>query len=268
MESMFVCPLCRGALSREEKRLFCAKGHSFDLSKAGYANLLVGKGGGVHGDNKEMIRARKDFLEGGYYLPLRDALEEALRKACPESLLDVGCGECYYTEGMANVLGDCSIAGIDISKDALAYGAKRMKGSAETAVASAYDLPLSDGRVEALTLFFSPYAGEEFKRVLKKDGLFLMAIPGKRHLWELKSILYKEPYENKVADFALDGFVLEGEDYISTRRRVEGRALSDLFAMTPYFYRTPREGVARAKETEELEVGFEFHLLTYRKSGQ
>ena len=265
MESMFICPHCRGALYKEEKRLLCHRGHSFDLAKAGYANLLVGKGGGVHGDNKEMIRARKDFLDGGYYLPLRDALVEVLKREAPESLIDAGCGECFYTEGMASTLPSCRIAGVDISKDALAYGAKRMKARAETAVASVYDLPVAEEAFDALTLFFSPFAGEEFKRVLKKDGLFVMAIPGKRHLWELKSILYKEPYENKVAEFALDGFSLLEERQVAFERTLEGKSLKDLFAMTPYFYRTPREGVERARAKERLTVGFEFHLLTYRK---
>ena len=164
MESMFICPHCRGTLYKEEKRLLCHRGHSFDLSKAGYANLLVGKGGGVHGDNKEMIRARKDFLDGGYYLPLRDALVEVLKREVPESLLDAGCGECFYTEGMASALPSCRIAGVDISKDALAYGAKRMKARAETAVASVYDLPVAEEAFDALTLFFSPFAGEGAKK--------------------------------------------------------------------------------------------------------
>ena len=189
MESMFICPHCKGELILEEKRLFCKSGHSFDKAKAGYVNLLRSQSGGVHGDNKEMIRARKDFLDGGYYSPLWQALEEGLKKYAPASILDVGCGECYYTEGMANALPLAQIAGIDISKDALNYGAKRMKGRAQTAVASAYDLPLKSGRVEALTLFFSPYAEQEIQRVLQKNGLFLMAIPGKSHLWELKIIV-------------------------------------------------------------------------------
>ena len=64
-----------------------------------------------------------------------------------------------------------------------------MKGKAKLAVASIYDLPFEDGCFKALTLTFSPYSGEEYRRVLKENGLLYMVIPGSRHLWELKEVL-------------------------------------------------------------------------------
>ena len=266
MDSLFRCPLCKGRLIGEERRYFCLQGHSFDLSRAGYVNLLTGKDGGVHGDNKEMIRARRDFLEEGHYLPLREALCDILKENAPDTLLDVGCGEGWYTEGMCASLGQARVCGIDISKDALSYAGKRLKGRAQLAVASAYELPFDDGSFDALTLLFSPFAQEELKRVLKKDGLFFMAIPGKRHLWQLKSLLYDTPYENKVADFTLAGFDLFEERHIVFERTFCGTALQNLFAMTPYYYRTPMAGRLRAAETKELTVGMEFHLLGYRRT--
>ena len=265
MESLFCCPVCRGRLLKEERRLCCGDGHSFDLSKAGYVNLLTGKSGGVHGDNKEMIKARKAFLDEGHYLPLREALCDLLAENGAKRLLDVGCGEGFYTEGMAEKLPEALVAGIDISKDALAYGGKRLKGRAELAVASAYDLPFEDGLFDAVTLLFSPFAKEEILRVLCKDGLLVMAIPGKRHLWSLKSLLYKTPYENAVADFEIEGFSLVGQKHIAYQKTFRGQTLRNLFAMTPYYYRTPKEGVERANAAQSLQVEMEFHLLAYRK---
>lgn len=263
--TLFCCPNCKGQLYKEEKRYVCAEGHSFDLSSEGYVNLLVGKGGGTHGDNGEMIAARRRFLESGHYLPLRLLLSGRVRDTKPQTLLDAGCGECYYTEGLARTLPETEIYGVDISKKALAYGAKKMKEKMFGAVASVYELPFKNECLDAVTLLFSPFSREEFLRVLKKDGTFVMAIPGKRHLWELKELLYDDPYENRVDDFAIRGFEYLGEDFLSYSRDVEGEELRDLFAMTPYYYRTPKEGRERAETCEGLSVTMEFHLLRYKK---
>lgn len=265
MDGLFCCPCCKGRLLKEERRYFCEKGHSFDLSKSGYVNLLTGKSGGVHGDNKEMIRARRDFLGEGHYLPLREALCGLLEGIDPKTLLDVGCGEGWYTEGICEALPKTAVYGIDISRDALAFAGKRLRGQAELAVASAYDLPFKEERFDALTLLFSPFAEEEIWRVLKREGVLLMAIPGKRHLWQLKSVLYDTPYENAVSDFNLAGFDLFAKEHITFEKTFGSDTLKNLFAMTPYYYRTPREGILRAFQTKELTVVMEFHLLAYRK---
>lgn len=265
MNSLFRCPHCKARLSREEGRLCCLSGHSFDLAKAGYVNLLMGKSGGVHGDNKEMIKARKEFLSEGHYQPLRGALCDFLTEEQPKNLLDVGCGEGFYTEGLLDALKDCWVSGIDISKDALVYAGKRLGRRGELAVASAYDLPFEDGTFDAVTLLFSPFAKEEIMRVLKDEGVLVMAIPGKKHLWALKSLLYKTPYENQVADFEIEGFTLIKEEHIVYEKTFAGQTLRNLFAMTPYYYRTPREGILKAEQTTELAVGMEFHLLKYKK---
>ena len=104
--SLFCCPLCGGALTRRERSLFCPKGHCFDLSKEGYANLLpVGqKHAKFPGDDPGMVAARSQFLAAGYYLPLRRALEEAAVRFCRGRqrpvVVDCGCGEGYYTAGL------------------------------------------------------------------------------------------------------------------------------------------------------------------------
>ena len=265
MESLFCCPCCKGRLLKDEKRLTCAAGHSFDLARAGYVNLLTGKSGGVHGDNKEMIKARKAFLDEGHYLPLRDALCEMLRDLSPKKLLDIGCGEGFYTKGMKEALPGTLVAGIDISKDALGFAGRRLEGGAELAVASAYDLPFGDGTFDCAALLFSPFAKEEILRVLSKDGVLLMAIPGKRHLWALKSLLYETPYENLLSEFEIEGFSLMAQRHIAYEKTFAGQTLRNLFAMTPYYYRTPKAGVERACATESLKVELEFHLLCYKK---
>ncbi len=264
-ESLFCCPLCRKTLYKEEKRVVCENGHSFDRARRGYVNLLAGKGGRNHGDNKEMILARKNFLNSGLYEPLREALCTHLQEQMPKTLLDAGCGECYYTEGMAKALPECVFAGVDISKEALNSGCGRMKERMEGAVASIYSLPVTAEKFEALTLVFSPFSGEEFHRVLVPDGILYMVIPGKKHLWGLKKLLYEHPYENQLADYTLKGFEFLGEKVLDYTLTASGRTLRDLFAMTPYFYRTPESGRNRVLQCESLQTEAVFHILRYRK---
>ena len=100
--SLFNCPICRAPLTREEKTYTCPNRHCYDISKEGYVNLLPAnrKHAKDPGDDKGMTDARNRFLEGGYYSPLREQLCRLIVERRPETLLDSGCGEGYYTAGI------------------------------------------------------------------------------------------------------------------------------------------------------------------------
>ena len=108
--SLFCCPLCAAPLTRGDHAYTCPGGHSFDLAAAGYVHLLPAnrKHSQNPGDDKAMVAARSDFLDRGYYAPLRDALcKLALRSAGDRpapALLDSGCGEGYYTTALFQAL--------------------------------------------------------------------------------------------------------------------------------------------------------------------
>lgn len=264
MSFSLLCPHCRCPLVREAARYVCPRGHSYDIARGGYVNLLSGKPPAV-GDNREMVEARSRTLGSGIYAPLRAAIaEEAAAAMGGGVLLDAGCGEGYYTEALGAAADE--VVGIDISKDALRRAARRLPG-ATLAVASAYHLPVADGTLAAVTSIFSPLAAEEFLRVLAPGGLQLAAIPGPRHLFSMKRVLYDTPYENEVA--AYDG--LSGFDFLAAREVCfsftlgGGGAIADLFAMTPYYYRTPRAGRERLAALTSLTVEADFRVLTYRK---
>lgn len=201
--SLFLCPICRRALRREEGRYLCPKGHSYDIAAAGYVHLLPAnqKHSRLPGDDKQMAAARNRFLGGGWYLPLQEAIARTALDLVPEGgvFFDSGCGEGYYTAGVKTALDaagrNAAACGIDISKFSLRWAAKRDR-SIEFAVASAYHLPLADQSVDFLLNCFSPLARSEFRRVLKPGGAFLYVVPAPRHLWELKQAVYDTPYEN------------------------------------------------------------------------
>lgn len=269
----FVCPKCYGKLNiKENGTAVCDAGHSYDRSRYGYYNLLMASTGGVHGDNREMIEARRAFLDTGAYSPLADKISELASQYMANSgvLLDVGCGEGYYTEKIISSLSSfgkrADVIGFDISKDAAKYSARRCKG-AEIAVASAYKMPIADSTVDLAVNVFSPLAREETHRVLKRGGKFIMAIPDKRHLFGLKSALYKTPYENEVADSALDGFSLVKEERVAyTLELADKKAIGDLFMMTPYAYRTPIEARDALSKREYLKTEIEFIIFVYEKN--
>lgn len=101
----YSCPLCHAPLSRSDNHYSCPQRHQFDLAKEGYVNLLPVqfKRSRDPGDSAEMMQARRAFLDAGHYQPLRDAIAERLRHYAPTDLLDIGCGEGYYTHAFAAI---------------------------------------------------------------------------------------------------------------------------------------------------------------------
>lgn len=271
MVSLFVCPICGKALIREPGRYTCGGGHSFDIAKEGYVNLLPAnrQHSKAPGDDREMAAARTRFLEGGWYGPLRESLCVLVEQYAPESptLLDAGCGEGWYTAALAQTVAARGgrTAGVDLSKPAVKKAARRCPVG-EFAVASVYHLPLADGAVDILTDCFSPLAAEEFYRVLKPGGKFLYVVPGARHLWELKEILYENPYENEEKREEYPGFRYLDVAPVETRFTLPTpQDILDLFRMTPYYWKTPREGAERLGKLEALTVTGQFWIHIMEK---
>ena len=275
MTSLFRCPLCSAPLTRGEQGYLCPSGHCFDVAAAGYTHLLPAnrKHSKNPGDDKAMVAARSAFLDRGYYIPLRDALCARVTEECKAlpspALLDSGCGEGYYTAGLYQTLtqAGCApqIAGVDISKFALRRAAKRLP-QGEFAVASVYHLPLADQSVDALVNVFSPLAPEEFARVLRKNGRLLVAVPGKRHLWELKEAVYETPYRNDAAPPVQAGLSLVEEEHISAVLHLARHEdIANLFQMTPYAHKTGPVDAARLDALDTLDVTAAFVLRAYRR---
>ncbi|MBQ0125063.1 MAG: methyltransferase domain-containing protein, partial [Clostridiales bacterium] len=202
----FVCPVCRGNLIGNEKVLRCENGHSYDISRRGYVNLLMSQKSSDfhHGDSKEMVKARSEFLSLGLYEKLCDRVSDIVLAAAKKDMfiLDIGCGECYYTEKIAQRVADFSptVCGIDISKEALIAGAKRDK-NINLAVASAFDVPVGDGIADVILNLFAPHDDKEFARIMKPGGTLVRVFPLENHLYELKCAIYEHPYKNEPDGF-------------------------------------------------------------------
>lgn len=275
--SAFACPVCGAPLEKIEKAYRCPAGHSYDIAKEGYVHLL--RPDEMHskspGDDREMVEARRRFLEAGWY----DCFSQGLNFLALQytegknpTVLDAGCGEGYYTGRMAEAFRKANrsaeLCGFDISKTAVRLAAKRYP-EIPFAVGSMFHIPVPDSSADCVTDVFAPIVPGELCRVLRPGGALILAVPGPRHLYGLKEILYDAPYENKMRDTEYPGFrflsrvAVQGE--ITTS---DPQVMLDLFAMTPYYWKTPREGVERLKKTEALKTGIEFDFLIYRKVGE
>jgi len=72
------CPFCKNTLHFDGNRSYvCENNHNFDLSKQGYLNLLPvnKKKSKSPGDDEMMVKARREFLEQGFYDPLMNEIK-------------------------------------------------------------------------------------------------------------------------------------------------------------------------------------------------
>ena len=269
---IFCCPTCGGPLERRESALVCPQGHSFDIARQGYVHLLPVQQmhAKVPGDTKQMVDARRRFLALGHYDAFRDALCRLVAEHLPQggAVLDAGCGEGFYTAGVFQALqagrGDVQMAGVDLSRPALRRASRRAPG-VEFAVASVYRLPVVDTCADLLLDCFSPLALDEFRRVLRPGGVFLYVVPAARHLWELKEVLYDRPYLNREEDIPYQGFQYVEVVPVECRMDLDRVALADLFTMTPYRWKTPRQGIARMEALDGLSVTASFRIHFFRR---
>ncbi len=262
---MLICPICSKKLTKNNSLYRCENSHCFDIAKEGYVNLLTGKhkAGELIGDNKEMARARRNFLEKGYYDFLAEKLCTYIK---PEDcLMDISCGEGYYTDYMRRKT-DAKVCAFDISKEMIRLAAKKYK-DVEFFVANIAKIPIEDNSIDVAVQICAPFAEKEFSRILKKDGILLSVIPGRKHLWGLKEILYETPYENNEDTTIYEQLKIADSVTISSSATVQGNDdIMNLFAMTPYYYKTGEKDKNKLGNAQVLETEFEFIIRKFVKA--
>lgn len=235
--------------------LKCNNGHCYDLAKEGYVNLLISnKNGDMRGDSKDSARARHALLQKGYYSCLRDAISER----CNGTVLDICCGEGYYDEY------DGELLGFDISKEMVRLASKSRKNHTYF-VANLSNIPIADSSIDTALHLFAPFNEKEFSRVLKDNGTLYSVIPGENHLIEMKSIIYDTPYKNDEKAPSTELLTLVSKTKITDTVDINGDDLKQLFAMTPYYYRTSKDDIAKLDTVDSLMLTVDFVILEYKK---
>ena len=268
------CPLDGAPLRRDGATWCCAAGHSFDIASQGYINLLPvqQKRSRDPGDSKEMVAARRRFLNAGFYQPIAAAVSRAaladLRPGATASCLDAGSGEGYYLRQLAAAATESrqslAVLGLDISKWAVLSAAKQDKRPSWV-VGSNANLPVLPGSLDRVLCMFGFPVYAEFARVLKPAGLLLQVDAGPDHLRELREIIYPALKPERSAEPRPPaGFVSLSTESVSYSADIVGAAqIADLLAMTPHLYRATAEGRARAAALTALTVTVDVRLTRF-----
>lgn len=263
----FSCPLCHARLTLADNSLTCPQGHRFDMAKEGYVNLLPvqHKRSRDPGDSAEMMQARRAFLDAAHYEPLRDAVAQWLTKMLTEhatSILDIGCGEGYYTATFADVAArfGATTVGLDVSKSAIRVAAKRYP-QVTFCVASSHRLPFEEATQDAVIRIYAPCKAQELARVVKPNGWVVTVTPGPRHLMEMKGLIYDEVRLHAPHSEQLEGFTLKHEQSLGYEMQLTGTEAVALLQMTPFAWRAkPEVWEALAKQTEfRCQTDFSIH---------
>ena len=263
-----LCPVCGEQLNLSDRQYRCIRNHSFDMARQGYVNLLTvqQKHSLNPGDTREQVLSRREFLEAGFYRPIADTLiHEAMEMGITGQILDVGCGEGWYSAQLADAL-DAPLTGLDISKEAVRCAAAKYKGK-QWLCATAAHIPVADGSVSLLTSLFALTLPQEFSRVLKRDGYYFQVLAAEDHLLGLKGIIYDQlNFKEKNTVPELPGFELVKSVPIRFSFTVEGKQVQNLFSMTSHVFRIGKEGAERLRKTEVLTDTASCVLNVYRRS--
>ena len=271
-DSLF-CPICRLPLTLESKSLKCQSGHSFDIAKSGYVNLLKPgkKNNAKAGDSKEMIDARSSFFESEAYSKIRDMICSIALELNSSFIVDAGCGEGYYTNGLAMCMPKSRVIGFDMSKFGCEHASKIAKRAGNTnalfSVSSIFDMPLENGCADLIINMFAPVAENEFHRVLKDGGYLVVVASGKEHLDGLKRVLYDEVYLNDAEQISAEGFTLIERRNLKYEAEISGNEIiKALFTMTPYYHRTSLSDKAKLDSIDSLSTTVEADFFIFKRS--
>lgn len=264
-----LCPVrqCGSPLERRDRALVCPRGHSFDLAKSGYCNLLQPQDKrSLHpGDSREAVAARRRFLEEGHEAPFFTALLEIVKTfSFPErpAVLDVGCGEGSHLAALAAAL-DAEAHGVDISVPAIDLAARRHPGITWIVANADRFLPYAPGSFHLATSLTARMNPPELRRVLAPGGRLVVAVPGEDDLVELREAVLGERVlrsrvKRTVETFA-GLFALEAHRLVRWEARLDEGAVRDVLEAT---YRGGRESRRRI-EVGEMAVTMSRDVLTF-----
>lgn len=294
-----ICPTCAD-LSRENSFtldkgvLRCPVGHTFDVAREGYVNLLPASGrkDAVHGDTPAMLRSRRHFLDRGHYQFLADAVTRACVEVLSSeptqssecALLDVGCGEGYYLDQIIRQQpalfpgpSDAGsgqpgpqLYGMDLARDAARMAAKRSPQLRIAVGNTMVRLPFATGSMTMVLNLFAPRSPREFARVLDPNGTLLVVIPASEHLQEIRQLVPLLPIEAdkqaQVIDQLGSYFEMTGWQPVNAVLDFQPSDVRLLIGMTPNAWFVPDDRLSSIDDVDVLATQAKFILMQFRKN--
>ena len=252
----FACPICQENLTLVESSLKCCNRHSFDLAKFGYVNLAPQIKQSANYD-KENFQYRQQILEAGFYQAILDAVSDLLASSeTSTTVLDIGCGEGFYSRKLQETHSDKTFYAFDISKDSVQIAAKSEPNWAVNwFVGDLARLPIKDASMDILLDIFSPANYGEFRRVLSKDGILIKVIPTKNHLKEIRQKvqdqLTNKDYSNQdIKEHFQEHFTILSSQTASLTKTITAEQLQALLSMTPLLFHIDQTKIDWSQLTE------------------
>ena len=254
--SAFACPICQENLTLVETSLKCSNSHSVDLAKFGYVNLAPQIKQSAN-YNKKNFQNRQQILEAGFYQAILEAVSDLLSNSKnAKTILDIGCGEGFYSRKLQESHSDKTFYAFDISKDSVQIAAKSEPNWAVNwFVGDLARLPIKDASMDILLDIFSPANYGEFRRILSKDGILIKVIPTKNHLKEIRHIvqdqLTNKDYSNQdIKDHFQEHFIIQSRQIASLTKPISAEQRQALLSMTPLLFHVDQSKIDWSQLTE------------------
>ena len=254
--SAFACPICQENLTLVESSLKCENRHSFDLAKFGYVNLTPQIKQSANYD-KENFQNRQQILEAGFYQAILETVSDLLSNSKnAKTILDIGCGEGFYSRKLQERHPDKTFYAFDISKDSVQIASKSEPNWAVNwFVGDLARLPIKDASMDILLDIFSPANYGEFRRVLSKDGILIKVIPTKNHLKEIRQKvqdqLTNKDYSNQdIKNHFQEHFTILSSQTASLTKTITADQLQALLSMTPLLFHVDQSKIDWSQLTE------------------
>ena len=252
----FACPICQENLTLVETSLKCNNRHSFDLAKFGYVNLSPQIKQSTNYD-KENFQNRQQILEAGFYQAILEAISDLLSNSKnAKTILDIGCGEGFYSRKLQERHPDKTFYAFDISKASVQIASKSEPNWAVNwFVGDLARLPIKDASMDILLDIFSPANYGEFRRVLSKDGILIKVIPTKNHLKEIRqkvqNQLTNKDYSNQdIKNHFQEHFTILSSQTASLTKTITTEQLQSLLSMTPLLFHVDQSKIDWSQLTE------------------
>ena len=252
----FACPICQENLTLVESSLKCNNRHSFDLAKFGYVNLAPQIKQSANYD-KENFQNRQQILEAGFYQAILETVSDLLSNSKnAKTILDIGCGEGFYSRNLQERHPDKTFYAFDISKDSVQIAAKSEPNWAVNwFVGDLARLPIKDASMDILLDIFSPANYGEFRRVLSKDGILIKVIPTENHLKEIRQKvqdqLTNKDYSNQdIKNHFQEHFTILSSQTASLTKTITADQLQALLSMTPLLFHIDQSKIDWSQLTE------------------
>lgn len=254
--SAFACPICQENLTLVETSLKCDNHHSFDLAKFGYINLAPQIKQSANYD-KENFQNRQQILEAGFYQAILEGISDLLAtNPSAQTVLDIGCGEGFYSRKLQETHSNKIFYAFDISKDSVQIAAKSEPNWAVNwFVGDLARLPIKDASMDILLDIFSPANYGEFRRVLSKDGVLIKVIPTENHLKEIRQMvqdqLTKKDYSNQdIKEHFQEHFIIQSSQIASLTKPITAEQRQALLSMTPLLFHVDQSKIDWSQLTE------------------